>query len=181
MWTGHNCCGMKSCGMSGWSIGQLLLQALFQGPAALRSCGPHPDHCPEPHLCVICSGWCLSSSATTAIVNMLTLSAAASVLLEIHHPRHCQEVHPDCQRFQVVPSLQCWCVVQNLKQWTPQVHFLLVRKGSFVSLVVLAFFVHCSFPPWVIPGVASGMEHVWHVLTETQSSAAGQRLVQGLS
>lgn len=28
------------------------------------------------------------------------------------HPRDCQEVHPDCQHLQVVPSLWCWCVVQ---------------------------------------------------------------------
>lgn len=60
--------------MSGWSIGQLPLQALYQGP---------PDRCPEPRLCVICSEWCLSSSATTANVNTLALPKSVSVLLDM--------------------------------------------------------------------------------------------------
>jgi len=43
--------------------------------------GPHPDLCPEPCLCVICSNWWPSSSATANNVSMLKLPEFISVLL----------------------------------------------------------------------------------------------------
>lgn len=178
MWSGHNCCGMRSCGMSGWSIGQLPLQALYQGPAAL-----------------------------TAVLNLVCVSSALSGVSHLLPPLpmwtrwHYQNLflfcltcyHGPSQRLpggaSWLPALSSGPIIMvlmcgaNLKQWTAQVHFLLVRKCSFfsVSLVILAFFSPCNFLPWVTSRDASGMQRVWHVLTQTQRSAAGQRVVQGLS
>lgn len=145
MWSGHNRCGMRSCGLSGWRIGQLPLQALYQGPAAPRSCGSHPDHCPEPRSCVICSDLCLSSSASTANVNTLTLPTVCFCSALTCHHEPSQGLPGGTSWLPVLSSGSITMVLMcgaTLKQWIAQVHFLLIRKSFFFFLFGDSCFLH---------------------------------------
>lgn len=153
VWSGHSylivAWGLVVWG--GWSIGQLPLQASYQGPAASEQPWPSPWPLSSTLSLVIWSNWW--SSAITINVSTLKLPQSISILLhmlQLDHHRDCQKGYLNCQHFKwsCHCSADVWCRPKAVSN--PKCIFFMLEKAAFFCRVSAdSLYFHSLYHPFL--------------------------------